>query len=306
MIEKEQIEYIAGLSQKYSAKVLFDEALSKHTSFKIGGICPCFVSINSVDFLQEIMSYIKANSLPYYIIGKGTNLLVSDDRIERIFLYIGEDFANVCIDNDIITAQSGASLSQVCKKACENSLGGLEFAYGIPGKVGGGVYMNAGAYGGELKDVIISVDALDDNGNVVTFDKDKLEFEYRKSIFMKNSFVILSAKMKLCFASKEDIQAKMSELMAKRKDKQPLDKASAGSTFKRPAGSYAGMLIEQSGLKGYRVGDAMVSDKHCGFVVNVGNATFKDVMDVITHVQEEVKAQTGYFLECEPEVVTSE
>jgi len=305
-ISKECIAEICGIAEKHGTKALVKEPLSRHTSFKVGGECACFAEINSAECLTDMLGYIRANRVPYYIIGRGTNLIVDDGYIPFIFLHLGSGFADMRVEGDRIICQSGASLSAVCGFAADNSLTGLEFAYGIPGRIGGAVFMNAGAYGGEMKDVTAYAKAIDESGCVKRFEGKDLKFSYRKSIFSENRYIITEVCLKLNKGDKSEITAKMNELMQRRRDKQPIELPSAGSTFKRPIGSYAGMLIEQCGLKGYRCGGAMVSEKHSGFVVNVDNASFSDIMAVIEHVREAVYEKTGYLLECEPEIIRAQ
>ncbi len=301
MINFRTIEEIA---EKYGCQVIKNAELKKFTTFKIGGTCPLLVKLNGVDACKELISYVKKNDVNYHIFGKGSNLIVDDNGFNGVVFVMGNDFANAGCDGEIITCDAGISLTALCKLALENNLTGLEFANGIPGTVGGAVYMNAGAYGGEIKDVLTSVTALDNDGNIVTLSVDELDLSYRNSVFMTNGYTILSAVFKLKKGNHDDIKMRMDELMQKRVDKQPLEFASAGSTFKRPEGSFASLLIDECGLKGYAVGDAEVSTKHAGFVINKGNATFADLMQLISDVRDIVKEKTGYVLECEPEIIS--
>ena len=233
------------------------------------------------------------------ILGNGSNLLVSDNGIEGAVITLDGDFKEITVDGDIITSGSGAKLSRLCSVALENSLTGLEFAYGIPGSVGGAMYMNAGAYGGEMKDVALSVTALTPDGEIREVPAEELALGYRTSIFKTNGDIILFAKYKLAQGDPAAIKEKMDDVMNRRKTKQPLEYPSAGSVFKRPEGAFAGTLIEQCGLKGKTVGGAQVSEKHAGFIINIGGATCDDVMGLVKLVQDTVKAETGYFLERE-------
>ena len=217
---------------------------------------------------------------------------------------VGKDHSDISQNGNVLTCQSGASLSKICLYALENSLSGLEFAYGIPGTLGGAVFMNAGAYGGEMKDVITSVKAMDRQGNIKTYLPDELELSYRRSRFTNSGEIILSADIRLENGDKTEIKAKMDKLTEQRRSKQPLEFPSAGSTFKRPEGSYASLLIEQCGLKGVHVGDAEVSTKHSGFIINKGNADFSQLMELIDVVKNTVKEKTGYVLECEPLIIS--
>lgn len=280
--------------------------LRDHTTFGIGGKCPLMIEINSAQSLGKLILLLKEKQLPCYVIGRGSNLLADDGDIDMIFLHIGKDISEICAEGDTVICGAGAMLSTVCRIARDNGLAGLEFAYGIPGSVGGAVYMNAGAYGGEIKDVIKYAEAVDHNGNVHTFGADEMKLGYRHSIFAENGFIITKAAFTLKSGSREEITAKMEELTARRKEKQPLEFRSAGSAFKRPEGAFAAALIEQCGLKGYTVGGAQVSEKHSGFVINRGNASFSDVMAVMEHVRKTVEEKTGYKLEFEPEIIRAE
>ena len=276
-----------------------DEPMSSHTTFKIGGSADFFITVNSDMELSCVVNVCKESGIPYLILGNGSNLLVSDDGIEGAVITLGGDFKDISVDGEIITAGAGVKLSRLCTTALDNSLGGLEFAYGIPGSVGGAVFMNAGAYGGEMKDVLLSVTALTPQGEIKEFSADELELGYRTSIFKTNGSIILYSKYKLHKDSQDDIRARMDDFMNRRKTKQPLEYPSAGSVFKRPEGAFAGTLIEQCGLKGRTVGGAQVSEKHAGFIINIGGATCSDVMDLVKLVQDTVKAETGYVLERE-------
>ena len=234
--------------------------------------------------------------MPYMLIGNGSNLLINDDGIKGAVIRLDGDFKNITINGEEITAGAGASLTKLCVDAYKASLTGLEFGYGIPGSVGGAAYMNAGAYGGEMKDVILSCTHLDKDLNVGEFSLDELDLSYRHSAYMKDEYIILSVKLKLAKGDSIAIKAKMDLLMQKRMDKQPLEYPSAGSVFKRPEGAFAAALIEECGLKGRSVGDAQVSEKHSGFIVNKGGATCQDVLDLVKIVQDEVKAKTGFEL----------
>ena len=290
-------------TKKYGCQVIKNAELKNFTTFKIGGTCPILIKLNSAEASKELISFAKKGQIPYHIFGKGSNLIVSDKGFNGVVFVMGNDFSNAICDGDIITCDAGLSLISLCKLALENELSGLEFAYGIPGTVGGAVYMNAGAYGGEIKDVLQFVTALDNDGNIVTLQASNLNLSYRNSIFMTNGFTILTVAFKLSKDNKDAIKMRMDELMQRRIDKQPLEFPSAGSTFKRPKGSYASLLIDECGLKGYAVGDAAVSTKHAGFVINKGNATFADLMNLIDDVKNIVKEKTGFELECEPEII---
>lgn len=301
------MSYISDLTDicsKLNCECLENEPLKNHVSFRIGGKCNALVSVNSVQSLLEIMDFLKSNNIKYYVLGKGSNVLVSDNGFDGVIILIGKDFADISVNSDgIIKCSAGASLSALCRAALEHNLSGLEFAYGIPGNVGGAVFMNAGAYGGEIKDIIISADYIDENGCQQTIYAADMDLSYRHSFFTGKKCIITGAAFKLINGEHDAIKARMDELMAKRRSKQPLEYPSAGSTFKRPDGAYASALIEQCGLKGLHVGDAEVSTKHSGFVINKGNASFNDVMELIKKVQDTVKEKTGYTLEMEPEII---
>lgn len=291
-------------AKKLGCEVLYDVSLKKLTTFKVGGTCSTLIKINSENSLSEIIKLLNKESEPFFILGKGSNIIADDKGYNGTLIKLSDKMSQVTVNGCEITAGGGASLSAVCKAALDNSLTGAEFAYGIPGSVGGGVYMNAGAYGGEIKDIILSAKAADPKtGEIKVFSPDEMALDYRKSIFSENNFIILSAVFKLQKGGKEEIQAKMSELMEKRKDKQPLEYPSAGSTFKRPVGAFAAKLIEDCGLKGYHVGDAAVSEKHSGFVINTGNAASDDILTLIDHIQKTVCDKTGYNLEIEPVIL---
>lgn len=277
-----------------------DEPMKNHTSFKIGGSADLFVTANDQKQLSAAVALADKNNIPLFVLGNGSNLLVSDKGIRGIVLKLGGEFGSIRFNPDgTIHCGTGAMLSKLCSFALENSLTGLEFAWGIPGSCGGAAFMNAGAYGGEMKDVVLSCEHMDMHGNCGQFSGDELDFGYRHSVYGSGQYIITGVNLKLEEGSKAEIRAKMDDLMERRKDKQPLEYPSAGSTFKRPVGYFAGGLIEQCGLKGAKVGGAMVSPKHAGFIVNVGDATCEDVLNLIGEIQRKVKSETGVDLECE-------
>ena len=293
-----------------------NEPLAAHCTFKIGGPADVFARPETEEQLCRTIALCRECGVKYYLLGNGSNILFEDAGyrgvvIDTTALKMGIGILeNVCHPGaapgevyDAVAAGAGLKLSALCAAALENGLTGLEFAYGIPGTVGGAVYMNAGAYGGEMKDVLTTVRYLAAEGEVREVPAAELDLRYRHSIFEENSGCILSAQFHLQPGNAADIRAKMDELMAKRVEKQPLDKPSAGSTFKRPAGAFAAALIDQCGLRGYRHGGAAVSDKHCGFVVNLGGATCADVLALCDEVRAIVKEKTGYDLEKEIRVV---
>lgn len=278
-----------------------DEPMSRHTSFKTGGNAAVFIDIADADTLGKVLGLCDKNSVDTFILGKGSNLLVSDDGIrDKAVIHLSTDFAEMkLLDGTTIEAQAGASLASLCKFALANSLTGLEFAYGIPGSVGGAVYMNAGAYGGEMKDVVERVNHVDKKGNAGFYCGDDLDFSYRHSAYSDSDLIITSVVFKLYKGDKAEIEAQMTDVMGRRVDKQPLEYPSAGSVFKRPEGYFAGALIEQSDLKGKRIGGAMVSEKHAGFIVNYDNATTTDVINLIKHCQKTVFDKFGVELHTE-------
>ena len=276
------------------------ENMKNHTSFKIGGAADYFVNVKCLEDLEKVIKKAKELNLPFFILGKGSNLLVSDKGIEGVVICLTQ-FNDVTVCGDVIKAFAGASLAQVCVKAYENSLTGLEFAYGIPGTVGGGLYMNAGAYGGEMSQVVISAEYIDLDGTMGEFSIDEMNLGYRTSVFKQNGKIITSVKIKLKKGEKAEIKAQMDDFMSRRKSKQPLEYPSAGSTFKRPEGYYAGALIEENNLKGFSVGGAMVSEKHAGFFINYNNATSDDVKKLMAEIQKRVYEKNCVKLE--PEVI---
>lgn len=280
------------------------ELLSNHTTFRIGGAAKYFAVPKNEEEIMEAVDFAIVKDLPYYILGKGSNVLFADEGYPGVIIEIGAGMEKVERTGDIgIRAQAGVSLSALAAFAAREGLSGLEFAGGIPGTLGGAVTMNAGAYGGEMKDVIVSAKVMDEEGAVQELSCEELQLGYRTSIVQKKQFVVLEAEFLLKPGTTEEIQNTMKELNAKRREKQPLEYPSAGSTFKRPEGYFAGKLIEDAGLRGYRVGDAQVSEKHCGFVVNRGKATCVEVLQLIGDVQKTVKEQFGVQLEPEVRII---
>ena len=277
--------------------------LSSYTTFGIGGAFQLLIEANGAETLSKLIPIMKSENIPFYVLGRGSNLLAADSDLDMVFIHIGKDMADIDVCGEKITCGAGASLSAVCTAARDHSLTGLEFAYGIPASVGGAVFMNAGAYGGEIKDIIVSAEAVDMNGNIITFTPAQMEMSYRHSVFSKGGYIITKAVFELKNGNADEITETMNTITAKRREKQPLEYKSAGSTFKRPKGAFAAALIEQCGLKGYTVGGAQVSMKHSGFVINTGKASFEDVMAVVEHVKKTVFEQTGFELECEPEII---
>ena len=283
-----------------SDNIVSDEPMRKHTTFRIGGNADIFVRPESKEQIAEILRLCRKQDVPYFILGNGSNLLVGDRGFRGVVINIMDNMNDIKVDGGIIKAQAGAMLIKVSRAARDNSLTGLEFASGIPGTIGGAIYMNAGAYGGEMKDVVTQVTAMDAEGEIYTFGTDELEFSYRHSVIQQRDLIVLDVTMKLAAGDQKIIDDRMSELAVARRTKQPLEYPSAGSTFKRPEGYFAGKLIMDAGLRGYRVGDAQVSEKHCGFVVNRGNATADDVIKLIDDVKAKVSEE--YDVVLEPEV----
>lgn len=282
-------------------EVKADEPMKNHTSFKIGGTADLFVTVSGREQLVSVIDFIKRHSIPLFVLGNGSNLLVSDKGIRGIVLRLSGEFCDIGLRSDgTIHCGAGAQLSKLCAFALDNSLTGLEFAWGIPGSCGGAAFMDAGAYGGEMRDVVVSCEHIDlSSGEYGVFDGDALDFAYRHSVYSDGGYVITALNLRLQKGDSREIKAKMDELMGRRKDKQPLEYPSAGSVFKRPVGYFAGGLIEQCGLKGAQVGGAQVSTKHAGFIVNVGGATCDDVLGLIEKIQCTVREETGVELECE-------
>lgn len=295
---------LAALAENLGCGVCENEPLSAHTTFRTGGPCTCMIMPKSAEDLSQLVKFAAENGVRTLVMGKGSNMLCADEGFDGAVLLIGSDFSEITmLDNCTIRAQAGAAMSRLCRVALDNGLSGLEFAYGIPGTVGGGIYMNAGAYGGEMKDVLVSVTAMDRNGELHTYTPAQLELTYRRSRFSHTDEIIVSGDFKLAHGDKAEIEAKMNELMARRKDKQPLEYPNAGSTFKRPEGQFAGKLIQDCGLRGATVGGAQVSEKHCGFVINKGGATSADIKELIAQIQKTVYEKTGFYLECEVRII---
>lgn len=282
------------------AGVLTDEPMSSHTTFRIGGPADYFLIPETVEQVGRIMEICREESLPYFILGNGSNLLVGDGGYRGVIIQLYRNMSDVRAEGNVIRAQAGALLSAVAAAARNSSLTGFEFAGGIPGTVGGAVVMNAGAYGGEMKDVLIEATVLTDKGEIRTLSVEELQLGYRTSIVKTAGYIVLEAKFRLEEGDQAKIRETMKELTLKRTSKQPLEFPSAGSTFKRPEGYFAGKLVMDCGLAGYQVGGAQVSAKHCGFVINTGGATARDVRTLMKDVQDKVFEKYGVKLE--PEV----
>lgn len=283
-----------------SDRVLLEESMKRHTTFRIGGPAEVFVMPGNLEEVQRILEICRTEDLPYFILGNGSNLLVSDKGYQGVVVQLYRNFGQIRVEDSRIHAQAGALLSGIAAAAREASLTGFEFAGGIPGTLGGAVVMNAGAYGGEMKDVLKEVTVLTPEGGVLTLQADELHMGYRTSVIKEAGYIVLEAVISLEKGDQEEIRSRMQELAGMRTSKQPLSYPSAGSTFKRPEGYFAGKLIMDSGLRGYQVGGAQVSEKHCGFVINTGNATAKDVTTLMSDVQRIVMEKFGVKLE--PEV----
>lgn len=281
-------------------RVYQNEMMKAHTTFRVGGPADYFVCANCNAEIQNVIALCKEERVPYYILGNGSNLLVGDKGYRGVVIQIYKGMNDVQVQGEYIYAEAGALLSRIGNAALEAELTGFEFAAGIPGTIGGAVVMNAGAYGGEMKDVLESVKVLTPEGEILELSNEELELGYRTSIIAKKDYVVLSAIIKLNYGDKEAIREKMNELKVQRTTKQPLEYPSAGSTFKRPTGYFAGKLIQDAGLRGFQVGGAQVSEKHCGFVINKGDATAADIVELMDKVSEIVKEQFGVDLE--PEV----
>ena len=294
-------EFYDALIQLTAEKnVLTDEPMKKHVTFRVGGAADYFVSPESAEEVQKIILLCKEKGMPYYILGNGSNLLVSDSGYRGVIIQIYKSMSDISVEGELVKAQAGALLSAIAAQAEAASLTGFEFASGIPGTIGGAAVMNAGAYGGEMKDVIAQVTVLTKDGEILVIPGEKMEMGYRTSIVAKNQYIVLEAVIRLAHGEQEQIRAKMEELKEKRTTKQPLEYPSAGSTFKRPEGYFAGKLIEDAGLRGFQVGGAQVSEKHCGFVINKDQATAAEVRELIRQVSERVRENSGVTLE--PEV----
>ena len=279
--------------------VRINEPMKNHTTFKIGGPAQYYVTPESVTQIQEVVSLCRDMNIPLHVIGNGSNILVGDDGVDGVVLALFNTFSDYEIKDNVITAQAGMSLIKLAVIALREGLTGLEFASGIPGSVGGAVYMNAGAYDGQMKDVVTSVTVLDEAGNIRILGRDELDMGYRTSAVAKNNMIVLQVVIELKSGDKEQIKARMNQLSELRKQKQPLEYPSAGSTFKRPEGYFAGKLIADAGLKGYSIGGAAVSEKHAGFVVNMGGATAKDVVELTDYIKKRIMEQFRVTLELE-------
>ncbi len=295
---------IIKTAEKFGCQYTLNEPMSLHTTFRIGGNADLFVTPTTVEGLAQIIAACNRDKIYYFVIGNGSNVLVSDKGIRGVVISTADCLNEIEMKNALeIKSGAGVKLSRLCDLAYKNSLTGAEFAWGIPGSVGGAVFMNAGAYGGEIKDILTECEYITPDGKLETMSAEEADLSYRHSVFNDNGCVIVSATVRLQPGDQAEIRAKMDDYMTRRKDKQPLEYPSAGSTFKRPVGGYASALIDGCGLKGYSVGGAQVSEKHAGFVINKGGATCFDVMRLVEHIQNEVFLAKSIRLECEIRVI---
>lgn len=282
-------------------RIFHQEPMKKHTTFRVGGPAALFLEIGGERELRELIAFFRESGTKYFVVGNGSNLLVSDGGYDGVILHIADRMDNIRIEGEKIIAEAGALLSRLSAAARDASLTGLEFASGIPGSVGGGVIMNAGAYGGEMSQVAERVRVIEEDGKIREYSQDKMQFGYRTSLVKQNGGIVTETEFLLKTGAQEDISAKMADYTKRRKEKQPLNYPSAGSVFKRPEGYFAGKLIMEAGLSGCSVGGAQVSEKHCGFIINKGNATAADIRRLMREIQEKVQEKSGVALE--PEVI---
>lgn len=283
--------------------IKFNEPMKSHTSFKIGGPADVLIEPNEIDLIIKVINWAKAREIPVFVFGLGTNLLVKDKGIRGIAIKLGNNLNKITVNDTQIEAEAGARLSVLAKQALYHSLTGLEFAEGIPGSFGGAIVMNAGAYDGEMKDVLQNVTAISPEGEFKEFSLEEMQLGYRQSIFQTNGYYVLQGTIKLQKGNQEEIRTKMQGFAQSRREKQPLEFPNAGSTFKRPTGYYVGPLLQELGLKGFTIGGAQVSTKHAGFIINTGSATAQDVLDLISYIQEKVLDRYGVVLEPELKIV---
>lgn len=299
MLSSTFIENLSRIVPKES--IVLNELMSRHTTFRVGGEAACLIKVLNSKELSKIITFLRQTEHEFFVLGNGSNLLVSDNGYEGVVLKLEGEFSEIKTDGLKIISGAGASLAAVARTAMEEGLTGMEFASGIPGTMGGAIVMNAGAYDGEMKQVVKEVTVMDQEGNVLVLDNDTMEFGYRTSVIKNRPFIVLSVVLELQEGEKAEIKKKMDDFAERRREKQPLEYASAGSTFKRPEGYFAGKLIMDAGLRGFSIGGARVSDKHCGFIINTGNASATDIAELIAEVQERVKEQFGVMLE--PEII---
>ncbi len=296
---------LIGSLRRLGAQVQENEPMSLHTSFQIGGPADAFVTVSDEKSLSGVLKKCREAQAPVYIIGNGSDLLIPDQGLRGVVIGFGGDFCKIRLEDETkIVCGPGVTLAKLCKFALEHSLSGLEFAWGIPGSAGGAAYMNAGAYGGEMKDVLIQCRHLDENGDPGEFAGESLDFSYRRSAYTDRRLVITRLTFQLNKGDYSVIKGQMEDYLSRRKSKQPLEYPSAGSVFKRPQGYFAGQLIEQCGLKGKAIGGAQVSEKHAGFIINTGGATCQDVQSLVRLIQDTVKREKQVALECEIKLMT--
>lgn len=288
-----------------SENIIINAEMKNYVHFKVGGPADILLIPEFKEQVVKTIEICRNNNIPFYVVGNGSNLLVKDGGIRGVVIKLSE-LKNIKVNGSILEAECGAMLKEISDAALDNSLKGLEFSCGIPGTVGGAVFMNAGAYDGEISYVIKSADVIDENSNIRTLSKEELDLGYRSSAVMKKNYIVLSAKFKLQNGDKNEIKYAVDDLTCKRESKQPLEYPSAGSTFKRPEGYFAGKLIQDAGLKGYSIGGAAVSEKHSGFVINKGGATAKDILNLIEYIKSEVKRQFGVDLHPEVRIIGEE
>ena len=286
-------------------KIIFDEPMKKHTSFRVGGLADLFVKVKTEEELKEVIQYSKNRNIPIYILGNGSNILVTDKGIRGIVIKIDfQDLEIKKLENSVdVTVGSGYKLMALAQKLLEQEISGFEELSGIPGTIGGAIYMNAGAYGKEIKDICVSTKCMDYTGKIFELTNEEQKFEYRSSVFSTKNWIILGTKLKLSYGKKQEIQEKMTEYLNSRKQKQPLEFPSAGSTFKRQEGIITAKLIDECNLKGYSIGGAMVSDKHAGFIINYNNATARDILDLIKYVKQKVYEKYGIKIQEEIKIL---
>lgn len=297
-MRQESLERIRQILQP--SDILLEEPMKKHTTFRAGGNAAVFLTPESEEQLSRVLQTLRERDEEYYILGNGSNLLVSDGGYAGTVIQIYKNMNTIRFADTVMEVSAGVLLSQAASAAYEHELTGMEFASGIPGTLGGAIVMNAGAYGGEMKQIVKSVRVLQDNGQILTLGCEEMEFGYRTSLIKQRPYIVLSAELQLIFGEQDQIRARMNELKTQRIEKQPLEYPSAGSTFKRPEGYFAGKLIMDAGLRGYQIGGAQVSEKHCGFIINRQDASASDIMMLIRYVIQEVNRQFGVTLE--PEV----
>lgn len=293
------LNFVRGLYAEED--ILEEEPMDRHTTFKVGGPAACFLQVSSAEQLAATTKYLNQTGQEYFVLGNGSNLLVSDKGYQGVILQIGQKMSEVSEEGTLVRAQAGATMAKAARAAMELGLEGLEFASGIPGTVGGGAVMNAGAYGGEMKQVVETVTVLAPDGSIMVLNNGDMEFGYRTSAIKNRGFIVLEVAFRLREGDREAVKSRMEELAAKRREKQPLSYPSAGSTFKRPEGHFAGKLIMDAGLRGRRLGGAQVSEKHCGFLVNAGGATAQDIYDLMEEIKERV--YNAFEVRLEPEVI---